>query len=73
MGFLAREYPHMLASYERLYAGAYASADYVRTVRGLIEMLQERYGLRARTRTPTRNESEEAQETPPEPQAAFEW
>jgi DNA repair photolyase len=73
MGFLAREYPHMVASYERLYAGAYASADYVRTVRGLIEMLQERYGLRARTRTPTRNESEEAQETPPEPQAAFEW
>lgn len=73
MGFLAREYPHMVASYERLYAGAYASADYVRTVRGLIEMLQERYGLRARTRTPTPNEPAKAEETPPEPQAAFEW
>jgi DNA repair photolyase len=71
MGFLAREYPHMVASYKRLYAGAYASADYVRTVRGLIEMLQERYGLRARTRT--RSEPDEAEETPPEPQAAFEW
>jgi DNA repair photolyase len=27
MGFLAREFPHMVTSYERLYAGAYASAD----------------------------------------------
>ena len=30
MGFLAREFPHMVESYQRLYAGAYAAKDYVR-------------------------------------------
>ena len=69
MGFLAREFPHMVASYERLYAGAYASADYVRTVRALIDMLQGRYGVRPRTR----KTEESKEETPPEPQTAFEW
>ena len=29
MGFLAAEFPDMVDEYERLYAGAYASADYV--------------------------------------------
>jgi len=69
MGFLAREFPHMVTSYERLYAGAYASADYVRTVRALIDMLQGRYGIRPRKR----KDEEPKEETPPEPQAAFEW
>jgi DNA repair photolyase len=69
MGFLAREFPHMRASYERLYAGAYASADYVRTVRALIDMLQGRYGVRPRKRTA----EESKHETPPEPQTAFDW
>lgn len=70
MGFLAREYPHMVASYERLYAGAYASPDYVRTVRALIDMLQERYGVRPRRRA---DAQPEAPAEPPEPQRAFEW
>ncbi len=48
MGFLAREFPDMVTSYNRLYAGAYASADYVKTVRGMIDALQQRYEVRDR-------------------------
>jgi DNA repair photolyase len=48
MGFLAREFPDMVTSYNRLYAGAYASADYVKAVRGMIDTLQQRYELRGR-------------------------
>ena len=48
MGFLAREFPDMVRSYNRLYAGAYASADYVKTVRGMIDTLQQRYEVRGR-------------------------
>jgi DNA repair photolyase len=56
MGFLAREFPHLVEGYQRLYAGAYAPADYVRSVRQLLDTLQARYGLgrgRGRTRTDT--------------------
>ena len=45
MGFLARDFPHMVEKYERLYAGAYAKSDYVASVRGMIGFLQERHGL----------------------------
>ena len=31
MGFLAHEFPQMVESYERLYAGAYAAPEYVET------------------------------------------
>jgi DNA repair photolyase len=48
MGFLAREFPDMVTSYNRLYAGAYASPDYVKTVRGMIDTLQQRYEVRGR-------------------------
>jgi DNA repair photolyase len=44
MGFLASEFPHMVEGYNRLYAGAYAKAEYVTSVRGMIAMLQARYG-----------------------------
>ncbi len=46
MGFLAKEFPQMVESYNRLYAGAYAKADYVKAVRGMIDTLQERYDAR---------------------------
>lgn len=48
MGFLAREFPHMVDSYNRLYAGAYAGHDYVKAVRGMIDTLQQRYEIRGR-------------------------
>ena len=50
MGFLAKEFPHMVEGYDRLYAGAYAKADYVTSVRGMIAMLQDRYEVDRRTR-----------------------
>src|SRR5207253_755324 len=33
MGFLAHAFPHMVESYQRLYAGAYAPPEYIGTVR----------------------------------------
>jgi DNA repair photolyase len=50
MGFLAREFPHMVGSYQRLYAGAYASTEYVATVRALVQMLQDKHRVNQRTR-----------------------
>ncbi len=48
MGFLAREFPEMTERYGRLYAGAYASADYVKAVRAVIDGIQQRYDVRPR-------------------------
>jgi DNA repair photolyase len=48
MGFLAREYPHMVEGYDRLYAGAYAKPDYVAAVRGMIGALQQKYDVGTR-------------------------
>jgi DNA repair photolyase len=50
MGFLAREFPHMVERYDRLYAGAYAAPAYVKEVRDLIGMFKKRHGLEARAR-----------------------
>ena len=50
MGFLAKEFPHMVDGYNRLYAGAYARADYVTQVRGMIGVLQDRYDVDRRKR-----------------------
>src|SRR3954471_2902863 len=55
MGFLAREFPEMVESYNRLYAGAYANSEYVKAVRGMIDVLQQRYEVRGR-----RSRSEES-------------
>ena len=40
MGFLAKEYPHMVERYRRLYAGPYAPAAYISAVRGMVDALQ---------------------------------
>jgi DNA repair photolyase len=50
MGFLAREFPHMVERYGRLYAGAYAAPAYVKEVRDLIEMFKKRHALAANNR-----------------------
>jgi DNA repair photolyase len=50
MGFLAKEFPRLVEGYNRLYAGAYAKADYISGVRAMISVLQDRYDLRRRTR-----------------------
>src|SRR5262249_7468754 len=41
MGFLRREFPRLVHSYSRLYAGAYAKREYAAAVRSMIETLQQ--------------------------------
>jgi DNA repair photolyase len=76
LGFLAKEFPQMLDSYQRLYPGAYASPQYVGTVRALIEMLQQKHDVRRRaSKVPRTHESgrDEPEDPPPPEQARFEW
>lgn len=73
MGFLAHAYPHMVESYQRLYAGAYAPPEYVRTVRALIDMLQERHHIDRRLRK-VKEEEGDAPDQPSAPeQREFRW
>ena len=65
MGFLRQQFPHLVESYDRLYAGAYARHDYVTSVRGMIDLLQQRYAVRGRR---FRNE----ESAPSEPEAPYE-
>ena len=51
MGFLAKEYPHLVDGYDRLYAGAYARPEYIASVKGIISALQQKYGLMPRRRS----------------------
>jgi DNA repair photolyase len=78
MGFLAREFPEMTTGYGRLYAGAYASADYVQTVKGLIDTIQHRYDLRGRgkagePRDPVNRPDDASDDEAVGEQAAFAW
>ena len=71
MGFLQQEFPNLVASYNRLYAGAYAKSEYVQAVRAMIDVLQQRYDVRGRR---SRNEESVPQESHKvqEPSAALE-
>jgi DNA repair photolyase len=74
MGFLAKEYPHLVESYQRLYAGPYAPAGYVAAVRGMVDALQKRYDVRRRTsNVPVPSGAHDEPGTAPVEQAAFEW
>ncbi len=50
MGFLQREFPHLVPRFERLYAKKYAPDDYRAEVAGMVKQLQARYGLNPRDR-----------------------
>jgi DNA repair photolyase len=63
MRFLAKEFPSLVDSYNRLYAGAYARKDYVTAVKGMIDVLQERYDLRRRRRGEDESGREQADRT----------
>jgi DNA repair photolyase len=72
MGFLRKEFPHLVAGYERLYPGAYAPKGYVSAVKSLIDVLQERYDVRRRTsRIPKQMEEQEEPAVPD--QQTFGW
>lgn len=69
LGFLGREFPHLVEGYSRLYPRAYAPAGYISAVRSMIDALQQRYELDRRVRKESGDE--EAAESPDQP--AFEW
>jgi DNA repair photolyase len=74
MGFLAHAFPHMVDSYQRLYAGAYAPSEYVGTVRALVDMLQERYKVNQRVRRVKQQEEDAPDNEPGAPeQREFRW
>jgi DNA repair photolyase len=50
MNFLAREFPHWVPRYERLYAKKYAPDAYRKEVTSMVRMIQQRYGLQPRER-----------------------
>jgi len=75
LGFLAREYPHLVANYRRLYAGPYAPPGYISAVRGMLDVLQKRYDVRRRTAGPPVSPSAAPEDADPPraEQPAFEW
>ena len=74
MRFIAREFPHMVDGYNKLYAGAYANAEFISGVRGMIAALQQRYDVRRRESRVREVESLEQQEEKAAcEQAAFDW
>jgi DNA repair photolyase len=77
MGFLTREYPHMVEGYGRLYAGADAPPDYVTTVKGMIAVMERRHGMQRRPAAGPSCEETGAAGTqaarPPSGQTAFSW
>jgi DNA repair photolyase len=73
MGFLRREFPHMVDGYNRLYAGFYASAPYAAAVRSLIAGFQTRYEVNARAAKNPAQEVTEDVEVPSTSQSAFAW
>jgi DNA repair photolyase len=70
MGFLQQQFPHLVDSYDRLYAGAYAKNDYVKAVRGMIDVLQQRYEVRARRSRSEESVPKERDQAPYEEKAA---
>lgn len=65
MAFLSREFPHFVERYGKMYAGAYAPADYITGVKGMIDTLQRRYELKRRETKIQRTEIDGARPAPP--------
>ena len=73
MGFLAREFPHMVERYGRLYAGAYAAPAYVKEVRDLIEMFKKRHSVAANNRDHDEPGPDETSDPGQPEQEKFAW
>ena len=71
MGFLRKEYPHLVEGYERLYPGAYASKPYTEAVKGLIGLLRERYDNGVRI--PRERWASDKESAPSVSQDEFDW
>ncbi len=76
MGFLAREFPHMVEGYNRLYPRAYAPSQYASAVRSTIDALQKRYEVNRRVRrvaVPSEVPPESDGTPADEEQTTFDW
>ena len=71
MTFLEREFPSMLPRFEKLYEKKYAPADYRKQVQGMVQVLQDRYGLRKRKEADAKHTSAAASRE--DEQVAFAW
>ncbi len=81
MKFLAEQFPQMVDGYNRLYAGAYARPEYVKAVKSMIDVLQDRYRVRPRRAEAPREpdagaadaDSDSAADSPTPEQVSFNW
>lgn len=62
MGFVAREFPHMVEGLERLYGNAYAPAGYAASVRAVVDTLRKRHGVAPRPARRSAREEESEDE-----------
>jgi hypothetical protein len=71
MKFIQREFPAMAPRFEKLYARKYPSDAYRKEIKGMVRVLQQRYGLEKRA------EAQEKTDAPPtivDPeQVGFAW
>jgi len=70
MAFLERAFPAMVPRYERLYASKYPPGTYRKELRGMVRMLQDRYGLSPREQS---GETKEPRGIIEPEQAGFAW
>jgi DNA repair photolyase len=59
MNFMAREFPHLVPRYERLYTKKYPPDAYRKEIKTMVALLQDRYGMSGRR---FRDEEEEAEQ-----------
>jgi DNA repair photolyase len=71
MAFLEQRFPDLWKKYQRLYAGAYASERYAKEVKGMVKLLQEKYGVSKRDGDKTETPGEQG--PPGAEQKAFNW
>jgi DNA repair photolyase len=70
MAFLAREFPHLVPKFERLYVKKYPPESYRNEVKAMVSILQQRYGMDRRGRV---DEDEEEEERAEPEQIGFRW
>jgi DNA repair photolyase len=68
MGFLEKHFPELWKKYHRLYTGAYVSRADSKEVRGIVKLLQDKYGVSKRDE----NEPDD-DESPGSEQKTFDW
>jgi DNA repair photolyase len=73
MGFLRKEFPHLVEGYERLYPGAYAPKGYVSAVTTVIDGLRQRYDVGRRAFRPEEPVEDPAPGEPAAGQSSFSW